>query len=187
MSQFEFVSVGVALVYSFTVARLLAALPFALARDRRYWIHLVWFGIIMLALPITWWQIWLFRDVAWNLIRFVWALSIPSLIYLRAGTLVSPSPPSVRSWREHYYQARVPFFTIGLAIAANGFLLPWVMGLVRWFTPSPHHIMPLILTVLYVVGLATHRPAIHAGLGIVNLLALVVALVLGTLFDESAV
>ena len=170
MSQFEFVSVGLALVYSFAIARLLAALPFVLAPGKRYWVHVVWFGVVMLALVVTWWNFWLLRAVDWNPLRFVWALSIPSLIYLRVGALVSQSPASVRSWREHYYQARVPFFGIGLAIAANGVLSPWVMG---FGFPLPSILVyPLVLSILYGVGLVTDRSRIHAGLGVLNLLML---------------
>ena len=177
MSQFEFVSVGLALVYSFAVARLLAALPFVLAPDKRYWVHLAWFAVCMLALVNTWWEVWLFRAVEWNPLRFVWALSIPSLIYLRIGALVSQSPASVHSWRDHYYETRMPFFGIGLAIAADGFLRPWVLGLER---PLPFLVAPSILCVLYGVALATDRPRIHAGLSILNLMFLVGGLVVGT-------
>jgi hypothetical protein len=104
MSQFEFVSVGVALVYSFAVARLLAALPSVVAPDKRYWTHLVWVAVVMLVLAANWWQLWLFRATDWNLLRFIWILSVPALIYLRVGVLVSQAPAAVPSWREHYYR-----------------------------------------------------------------------------------
>ena len=42
MTQFEYVSVAVALVYSFAVARIVSALPAILAPDRRYWVHALW-------------------------------------------------------------------------------------------------------------------------------------------------
>jgi hypothetical protein len=181
VSQFEFVSVGLALVYSFAVARLLAALPFVLARDKRYGVHVIWFAVTMLALVNTWWSFWLIRAVDWNALRFVWALSVPSLIYLRAGALVSQSPATVRSWRDHYYQARGPFFGIGLAIMANSVLRPWVMGLEH---SLPSLAFPLTLSLLYGVGLATDRSRIHAGLGVVNLLMLAVGLVATTLIGD---
>ena len=129
----------------------------------------------------TWWEVWLFRAVEWNPLRFVWALSVPSLIYLRIGALISQSPASVRSWREHYYEARVPFFGIGLAIAANMFLRPWVLGVDR---PLPWLASPAILCVLYGVALATDRPRVHAAVSILNLVFLVGALVLGTLLGD---
>lgn len=186
VSQFEFVSVGAALVYSFAVARLLAGLPFALASGRRHWLHLAWVAVLMLALVGTWWQVWRFRATEWNPVRFIWLLSIPALIYLRIGVLLSQAPGSVVSWRDHYYQARIPFFVIGLLIAANSLLLPWVMGLVPWFAPSWHHVFPLFLLPLYITGLATDRPRIHAGLGVVNLLALALGLVAATWLGDRA-
>jgi hypothetical protein len=186
VSQFEFVSVGVALVYSFAVARLLAALPSVVAPDKRHWTHLVWVAVVMLVLAANWWQIWLFRAIDWNPLRFIWILSVPALIYLRVGVLVSQAPADVRSWREHYYQARVPFFAIGLAIAVNGIVLPWGLGLVRWFVPTASHVMYLFLVLLYMIGLATDRPRIHAALGIANLLAVLVVLVLITWLSDGA-
>jgi hypothetical protein len=180
MSQFEFVSVAVALVYSFAVARLLAALPSIVAPDKRYWTHLVWVAVVMLALAANWWQLWLFRETTWNSLRFIWILSVPALIYLRVGVLISKAPEAIRSWREHYYQTRVPFFAIGLAIALNGILLPWGMGLVRWFIPTAANVTYLFLVLLYTIGLATDRPRVHAGLGIVNLLGVLAVLVLIT-------
>jgi hypothetical protein len=135
---------------------------------------------------VNWWQIWLLRATEWNAFRFIWILSVPALIYLRIGVLVSQAPAAVRSWREHYYQARIPFFAIGLAIAVNSVLLPWVMGLVRWFVPTVAHVAYLFLAFLYTIGLATNRPRVHAGLAIANFLAVLVGLVLITWLGDGA-
>jgi len=173
MSIFEFMSVAFALLYSFAIARLLSAVPFIVAPDKRDWVHLVWVGVMILALVSTWWQFWLMRAVDWNPLRFLWALSIPSLIYLRVGVLVSQSPASIRSWREHYYQTRIPFFAVGLAIAVDAIFLPWVLGSLRWFTLDARYlVMPSLLLLLYGIGLASQHPRVHASLGLVNLLAL---------------
>jgi len=186
VSKFEFVSVALALVYSFAAARLLAALPWVVNPERRYWVHSVWFCVVMLALAVTWWQVWLLREVAWNAIRFVWALAIPSLIYLRAGALVSQDPEAQTSWREHYFRARVPFFGIGIAIALNTALVPWVMGVVPWFELGPAHVGSGILLLLYSVGLASRRPSIHGALAIVNLALLTVFLIASSWREAAA-
>ncbi len=183
MSQFEFVSVGLALVYSFATARLLAAVPWVFRSERRYWVHMVWFGVVMLALVATWWQVWSFRDVEWNGIRFLWALSIPSLIYLRAGALISQQPEAQTSWREYYFAARGPFFGVGIAILVNSGLMPWVMGVVPWFERAPVHGGMAVLLGFYTIALMSTRPALHGGFGVLNFLLLVALLARSTYTD----
>lgn len=186
MSQFEFVSVALALVYSFAAARLLAALPWVLHAERRYWVHTTWFAVVMLALVVTWWGVWSLREVAWNSVRFIWALSIPAMIYLRAGVLVSQDPESETSWRDYYYRTRVPFFGIGVAIAVNAGLVPWVMGVVAWLEPAPAHTASAALLVLYSIALVTKRPAVHAMLAVINFVLLLLAIVFRALDEAGA-
>jgi len=184
VSQFEFVSVALALVYSFAAARLLAALPWVLHVERRYWVHTIWFGVLVLAMAVTWWGVWALQEVEWNAIRFVWALTIPALIYLRAGALVSHDPPAQSSWREHYFRARRSFFGIGLAIALNAGLVPWVMGVEPWLELTRSHVSAAMLMVLYSIGLVSKRPAIHGALAVVNL-ALLFAFLIASAWREA--
>lgn len=177
MSQFEFVSIAIALVYSFAVSHVIAALPSVFASERRYWTHSLWTIVVLLAAATTWWGIWNVRDVEWTPLRFVVALVAPALIHVRAGILVTDSPAAVESWREHYFDRRVAFFSIGLVQAANWMLLPWIMGLVPWLSPAPvHRVIPL-LAVISAVGLASKHPAVHAALVAASLISLSISMV----------
>jgi hypothetical protein len=60
------------------------------------------------------------------------------------------------------------------------------MGLVHWFVPTAAHVMHLFLVILYVIGLATDRPRVHAGLGIANLLGVLLGIVLITWLSDGA-
>ena len=180
MSQFEFVSVALALVYSFAAARLLAAAPWVFEPSRRYWIHAFWYAVVLLALVVTWWAVWSLRDVQWNAFRFLWALAIPALIYVRVGALVSQDPSSQSSWRDHYYASRVPFFGIGLAIMLNSALIPWVMGIVPWFELARVHAGAGLLFVLYSLAIASPRPGVHGGVVLSNLVMLLVSMIVLT-------
>lgn len=172
MSEFEYVSVGIALVYSFTVARLLAALPGALAADRRYWVHALWVLVLLLASVTTWWTIWYLRAVEWNALRFTWALSMPALIYLRAGVLLSASPEDVESWRDFFYECRVPFFAVGVVIACNFVALPAVMGITSWF--SLRRVLALAaMLVISVAGLASANRVLQGVLPVANLVMII--------------
>jgi hypothetical protein len=184
VSQFEYVSVALALLYSFAIARLLTALPSVTARDRGYAIHAAWVFVVLLATVATWWTVWTLRDVRWTAWRFLWILSVPALIHLRAGILVSDAPAEVESWKEHYYGRRVPFFAVGAVQGVNALLIPWSMGAVPWFSPAPAHVAAITLMVISVVGLATRRPGVHGALVIANIVMLLFFLAIaGSGFD----
>jgi len=180
MSEFEYVSVAVALVYSFAVARILSAIPSVLAPGRRYWVHIIWTFVLLAAAISTWWTIWDFREVEWNPLRFMWVLTIPGLIYLRVGILVSESPTDIKSWQVRYYDTRILFFSVGLMIAANYAVLPWFLGVVPWFAPSVLHLAFVPLLAISVLGLASASPRLHGGLASANLL-----MILGSMAIQS--
>lgn len=176
VSQFEYVSVALALLYSFAVARLLTALPFVTAARPRYWIHTTWVFVVLFATVATWWTVWSLRDVSWTAWRFLWVLSVPALIHLRAGIVVSENPASIECWRDHYYLKRVAFFSVGAVQALNAFVIPWIMGVVPWFSLAPVHISASMLLAISLVGLATERPVVHGALAATNTLMLIVFL-----------
>ena len=176
MTQFEYVSVAIALVYSFAVARIISALPAVLAEHRRDWIHALWAMILLMAVASTWWGIWRLRDVEWTALRFVWALSVPALIHVRVGLLVSDQPTAVTSWREHYARIRVPFFGLGIGIMANLVVLPWIMGVLPWFAMHPSVLGSLILIAMYGIAIVFERRAVQATVALVNFAMILVLL-----------
>lgn len=178
MSQFEYVSVAIALVYAIAVARIVGALPAVLAPERRYWVHASWAFVMLLAAVSTWWTIWGLREVEWTALRFAWALTVPALIHIRAGVLVSEDPAAVACWRARYFDNRVAFFAIGVVIALNGAVLPYIVGLAPWSSlPGQAGWSVLALFVISSLGLLTARPSLHAVLVALNLLMVVGTLV----------
>ena len=113
MSQFEFISVPVALLYSFVVARLMTGLGPALDHDRRYWVHLLWLAQIIGACITTWWGFWVTQDSHWTASRFLLVLALPGIQLLRVSALLGEAPASVVSFRAHFYENRSRFFAIG--------------------------------------------------------------------------
>ena len=176
MSEFEYVSVGIALVYSFTVARLVASLPAVLAPVRRYWVHGLWTLVLLLATVSTWWTIWQLREVEWNPLRFMWALTVPALIYLRAGILLSDAPAAVESWRAHFYERRVPFFGVGVLIACNFGAMPLLMGFSPWSLMSSAYVPLALMLGISIGGLVSSKPAVHGTLVLGNLLMVLVSM-----------
>lgn len=176
MSEFEYVSVGIALVYSFTVARLVAAIPAVLEPERRYWVHGVWVLVLLLAAIESWWTIWDLRAVEWNPLRFMWSLTVPSLIYLRAGVLLSDRPAEVESWRTCFYESRIQFFGVGVLVTCNFAALPWLMGVPSWFSTPSRSLALLALLIISVLGLVSANRVLHAVLALANLLMVLLAM-----------
>jgi hypothetical protein len=124
LTHFEYVSVAVALVFSFAVARLLAGFQHTGSSDRGASVVLIWnVGMVISAL-VLWWILWRFREVEWTAPGFAWVVGTPALIYLRATVLLTDNPSLVASWESHYMAVRKHYFGLGIAQAFHGAMLP---------------------------------------------------------------
>lgn len=175
MSQFEYVSVAIALIYALAVGRVLAGLAPALAPTRRYSVHAAWLVLTLLACVVQWWGLWRTNTVEWTGFRFLWILAMPSLQYIRAAILLG-TPESVPSYREHFFEVRRAYFAIGLAVPAHSSVTPWVLGQVPWLTFMPgFHLGMLGIAGYSIVGLSTTNETTHrVVVGIALLLAMIV-------------
>ena len=169
MTQFEYISVAIALICSTVVARLLGGIAPATRSDRSYWIHLCWVAQGLLVIVVLWAGFWNLRIVEWTPIRFIYALLVPSFNYVAASILVGSPPESVVSFRDHFYDSRIRFFSVLTAGAVLGALMPIVNG-----TPTAQLLrsLPFSLTLVavYVAGLIFRGERAHGALSIVVLL-----------------
>ena len=83
-----------------------------------------WTLALILVLVSNWWLSWRFQAVDWTAIRFLWILSVPSLIYLRAALLITDNPGSIASWSDHFFEVRRRFFGMGIAMTVVGIFVP---------------------------------------------------------------
>ena len=160
MTQFEYVSVAVALVFTLAVGRVLAGVNHAVARERRYLVHAGWVVHVPIVCVAQWWILWETNSVEWTAVRFLWVLVAPTLQYLRATVLLGDAG-SVISYREHFYRVRRPYFALLAAIAVHAGLGPWVLGMAPWFTLAPVHATALAIGAIALVGLASHSERVH--------------------------
>src|SRR4029453_14174153 len=120
---------------------------------------------LVLVAVLQWWSFWTWRHVVWSPIRFLWALSLPGLLFVQASVLVGETG-SVSSFRERFFERRIAFFSLGIALAANIAFGSWDLGLARWLSltppppasPTPSHparAPPLALSVAG-IGFRTH-------------------------------
>jgi hypothetical protein len=166
VSQFEYVSVAVALVYSLALARLLGGLPHTSAKNRGAPVALVWNVALILVGLTAWWILWRFNQVAWTPLRFVWFVATPGFVYLRAAILISDDPGEVTSWESHYLEVRTRFFGVGIAQAFHTALMPWLLGGLPWFTPTPAHIGSTLNLLVCLIGLSSTSRRVHLALGL---------------------
>ena len=161
MSQFEYVSVAIALIYALAIGRVLAGITQALAPTRRYSLHAAWLIQILLTCAVQWWGLWRTSTVEWTAFKFLWILATPSLVYVRAAILLG-TPESVPSYRDHFFQVRRTYFAIGLATPVHSSLTPWVLGQVPWLTFLPgFHLAMLAIAGYCVVGLSSKSETVH--------------------------
>ena len=186
MSQFEYVSVAIALVSALAVGRLLAGFSPALAESRRYWLHIAWLVALLFVCVTLWWGLWGVRQISWTPFRFFWVLSMPGLLFVQAAVLLGDEPARVESFRVHYFDHRIPFFSLLLASAVVLGFNPWVFGFVPWLAPAPFHPVAAVLGGLSVAGLAFKSPAVHAILVAIVLLASAASLVVAPPITPAA-
>lgn len=161
MTQFEYVSVATALLYSIGVGHLLRGLPIIARRGKRSGLTILWITYLLLYCSVTWWLLWRAIDVEWNAVRFLWALLLPALIIIRASILLGPNPEKIMDFEQHFYENRVKFHGIGIVGATAAFLVPWVYGAFPWFTLSPVQPGATVSIVLSTIACATANPKVQ--------------------------
>ncbi len=173
MTQFEYVSVATALLYSIGVGRLLIGLPHAFQKGKRSGLTVMWAIYLLLYCSVTWWLLWRAIDVEWNSVRFIWALLLPALIIVRASILLGPAPDTISDFEAYFYEHRRKFHGVGIIGATAAFLVPWVYGAFPWFTLSPVQPGATVSIVLSLIAFLTPNPKVQWGVVIVlNLLML---------------
>ena len=175
MTLFEYLAIAFGLLYSVAALRVLGGLPAAMARHRRYSLHLVLTFVQLMLIAISFWTFWSLRNVTWTFRGFLLALLIPGLLYYCAAVLVPENPEQVASWRDHYYRVRRRWYggfgLWGLAAAAS--------ATVNLGMPLDHpaRAVHVISVALGLAGSLSSNPRVHTGI----VVALAGLLLLGAL------
>ena len=103
---------------SFAVARLIGGLPQALEPERRYWIHAVWVVSAIANLVLSWWLIFMYREVDWTFVLFALWLTPTGFLLYSANILVPENADGVESWRDHFYTIRKRLMGANIGFAA---------------------------------------------------------------------
>ncbi len=160
MTLFEYLAAGYTLVLSFAVIRALGGIAHAVHPARRYWVHVVWLAVILFASLGTFWAFWSYREVEWTLIRFALLLAVPALQYVFCSLLVPPDPSSVTSWRDYFFDVRIPLFATGVLMTATVVVGSTVVLGVS--LTHPVRLAQLTMMALFAIGLASDKPSVHS-------------------------
>ena len=179
MSQFEFVSVAVALLYAIGVGRLLSSLPDLFDPERRSWISLGWAIYLLLFCLSTWYGFWEWRDFTYNPATFLGALGPPAFVIVRVELLCGRASREITDYEAHFWNVRVPFFAVGLVSMAFLFFSPWVGGQIPWGTFTGFHLLGGLALAVWVLGLVSTHRGLHIGLVSFQILGTLVQYFLG--------
>ncbi len=112
MSQFEYVSVAVSLVYALAFSRLLGSALAAFRSPARYSVHAAWLVAMFLVAAFAWWRFWIVREVDWSGPLFVYALVTPAVVSLLVSALIGDDVEKLGSYRDVFLRNRVRFFAL---------------------------------------------------------------------------
>ena len=159
MSQFEYVSVAVSLVYALAFSRLLGSALAAFRSPARYSVHAAWLVAMFLVAAFGWWRTWTAREVDWSGPLFVYALVPPAVVSLLVSVLIGDTAENRRSYRDVFIRNRVLFFALYGFLCLNAFLASWVFGVTPWFKLNPFQLVMIVGLVISAAGIAlpSHR------------------------------
>lgn len=164
MTLFEYLAGGYILMLSFAVVRAISGVPYAVRSAQRYWVHISWLSSALVLCLISFWAFWPYRDVEWNIYRFINALAIPGLLYAYTSLLVPPDPSTVTSWREHFFDVRVPFFSTGTVFVAT--VIVSNQSALDVSALHPSQLGNYMMLAIYVAGLLSAKPGVQVALAL---------------------
>ena len=160
MTLFEYLAIAFGLLYSLAALRVLGGLPVALARGRRYPLHVILTFVHLILIAISFWTFWSLRDVAWTFRGFFLALLVPGLLYYCAAVLIPENPEAVTSWRDHYYRVHRRWFC-GFALWGVAAAVSATVNL-GMSLDHPARGVHVVSVVLGLSGSLSAKPRVHA-------------------------
>jgi hypothetical protein len=160
MTLFEYLAIAFSLVFSFSVLRLVGGLPHAVQASRRYWIHLCFVCLQLLATVAVFWNFWVFRDVTWTFPVFLLILAATGVVYYNACTLIPENPSAVESWDAYYYSVHRRYF---MGVICWALAIATIQTVVLQMPlVYPARVAPVAVLVLGLAGAASTSERVHA-------------------------
>ena len=164
MSLFEYVTAGYVLLLSFAILRALSGVPHAVRSQRRYWVYISWLFMAIFSCFGTFVTFWSYREVEWTTFQIIGALAVPASLYVYNSVLVPPDPAAVTSWRDYFFDVRVPLFATGFVFMSTAIMSNLFVLLVSPLSAA--QLFNYGFLAMYAIGLASAKPSVHVVLAI---------------------
>jgi len=176
---FTYVISLAAIINGLGIVRLLTSFSVFLRRKdslqvQHYWVYNLLAGFQFLTHVLLWWSMWGVREEAFNLVRYLYLLTGPILLFLGTSVLVPDVDEKTIDVRSIYQGFRKFYFSILI------FLWIWVILVWPVFkgVVAPTTWLFSILLAISVVLRFSDNSRVHAALVTANCLVLVVYIVL---------
>jgi hypothetical protein len=121
-SIFSYLTVLISIILGLGIAHLLSGVARAVSRRTTtifYWPTLVWILVLLILIIQVWWvDFSLSRETTWTLAGFASTLLIPATLYFMSFLIL----PETSDMRETYFENRVWFFSLLVAVPVLGSL-----------------------------------------------------------------
>jgi hypothetical protein len=121
---------------------------------------------------MAFWGFWGFHDVDWNYGRFLLTLGNPALLYVLACILTPEAPSRIVSWRDHFFATRIKLFATALCWLAV--LVAISFTVLEIPLAHPIRLFQAACFALWTLGAFSKRPAVHATIVCISLVAVIV-------------
>jgi len=164
LTLFEYLAAAHTLILTFALTRVLSGAADAIRPGRRYWVHLSWLALGASFCLFAFWALWSYVEVEWTINRFIGLLAVPALMYVYSSIVIPSDPSSIESWRDYFFEKRLPLFGTGvLLMAAIIYSNQFILG-VAPMQSSQFSLYGALA--MFSIGLFAPSPRLHAVLAI---------------------
>lgn len=166
MDFFNYVMVLASVIVGLAVTHLLQGVAKLIQhpdRQKLYWIHLLWVGLMFLnALFLWWWEFQLSRTDRWTFELYLFVLSFSVVLYLICAVLMPSELGDYADYRAYYYSRRRWLFGLLLLFslmdfADTAFKGPAHLAALGW----PYYAAVTTRSLLLLVAIKSRNARVH--------------------------
>lgn len=140
-------------------------------REKVYWVHLVWVGVLFLRAIFWWWfEFRLSQTADWSFALYFFVLAYAVIIYLSCALLFPRDLAGYEGFRDYYFSRRAWFFGINLAGVAVDVFDSLFKGIAYFRSiGASYPFIMAVLAILFAIAMRTRNPRYHAALAVASL------------------
>ena len=174
MEIFNYVMVLASVIIGLGITHLLqgiAGIAQHPAREKVYWVHLVWVAAIFLRVIFWWWfEFRLSETVNWTFALYFFVLSYAFLIYLTCALLFPRDLADYDGFKDYFYSRRAWFFGANLAGIGVDLTDTLVKGTAHFQSLGPSYpVIMAVLATLFAIAIWTKSERFHAVFAVASL------------------